>query len=160
MAVPSETHHRRGGSIDLTPVNYNLAGEKRTSFYFSNLGNFFNLISQIHSISTYSALISVAEPTGLHLPWSETQQKDFLDKAEPHCEKTGLQGFRPGPTQTRLYKPPERGPWSTQPVCLKELIIRNSKFQIKDNHSQNIYLVAQLSINANEFTMFGKKDTK
>ena len=22
---------------------------------------------------------------------------------EPHCEKTGLRGFRPGPTQTRLY---------------------------------------------------------
>ena len=22
---------------------------------------------------------------------------------EPHSEKTGLRGFRPGPTQTRLY---------------------------------------------------------
>ena len=22
---------------------------------------------------------------------------------EPRCEKTGLQGFRPGPTETRLY---------------------------------------------------------
>ena len=22
---------------------------------------------------------------------------------EPHCEKTGLRGFRPGPTQTGLY---------------------------------------------------------
>ena len=22
---------------------------------------------------------------------------------EPHCEKTSLGGFRPGPTQTRLY---------------------------------------------------------
>ena len=22
---------------------------------------------------------------------------------EPHCEKTGLRGFRPDPTQTRLY---------------------------------------------------------
>ena len=22
---------------------------------------------------------------------------------EPRCEKTGLRGFRPGPTQTRLY---------------------------------------------------------
>ena len=26
-----------------------------------------------------------------------------LKKDEPHCEKTGLQGFRPGPTQTCLY---------------------------------------------------------
>ena len=25
------------------------------------------------------------------------------DINEPRCEKTGLQGFRPGPTQTRLY---------------------------------------------------------
>ena len=24
-------------------------------------------------------------------------------KYEPRCEKTGLRGFRPGPTQTRLY---------------------------------------------------------
>ena len=23
---------------------------------------------------------------------------------EPRCEKTGLRGFRPGPTQTGLYK--------------------------------------------------------
>ena len=25
-------------------------------------------------------------------------------KYEPRCETTGLWGFRPGPTQTRLYK--------------------------------------------------------
>ena len=24
-------------------------------------------------------------------------------QSEPHCEKTGLRGFRPGPTQTGLY---------------------------------------------------------
>ena len=28
---------------------------------------------------------------------------DYLHKYEPRCEKTGLQGFRPGPTQTGLY---------------------------------------------------------
>ena len=27
-----------------------------------------------------------------------------LDKIEPRREKTGLRGFRPGPTQTGLYK--------------------------------------------------------
>ena len=27
----------------------------------------------------------------------------FLKSHEPHCEKTGLRGFRPGPTQTGLY---------------------------------------------------------
>ena len=27
----------------------------------------------------------------------------ILRKFEPRCEKTGLRGFRPGPTQTRLY---------------------------------------------------------
>ena len=26
-----------------------------------------------------------------------------IDIYEPRCEKTGLRGFRPGPTQTRLY---------------------------------------------------------
>ena len=36
-------------------------------------------------------------------------KKFFLDSSssepsnEPRCEKTGLRGFRPGPTQTRLY---------------------------------------------------------
>ena len=27
----------------------------------------------------------------------------YQTKYEPHCEKTGLRGFRPGPTQTGLY---------------------------------------------------------
>ena len=27
----------------------------------------------------------------------------WLDLNEPRCEKTGLRGFRPGPTQTGLY---------------------------------------------------------
>ena len=29
--------------------------------------------------------------------------------SEPRCEKTGLQGFRPGPTHTRLYTATEDG---------------------------------------------------
>ena len=37
----------------------------------------------------------------------EGMQTKFLSsresKLEPRCEKTGLRGFRPGPTQTRLY---------------------------------------------------------
>ena len=28
---------------------------------------------------------------------------DDLSSNEPRCEKTGLRGFRPGPTQTGLY---------------------------------------------------------
>ena len=31
-------------------------------------------------------------------------QKDFLTSSEPQCEKTGLWGFQPGPTQTSLYR--------------------------------------------------------
>ena len=27
----------------------------------------------------------------------------FIKSYEPRCEKTGLRGFRPGPTQTGLY---------------------------------------------------------
>ena len=34
----------------------------------------------------------------LSLSWSETPKT-----YEPGCEKTGLRGFRPGPTQTGLY---------------------------------------------------------
>ena len=29
--------------------------------------------------------------------------KVFMEITEPRSEKTGLRGFRPGPTQTRLY---------------------------------------------------------
>ena len=31
------------------------------------------------------------------------QKTKMLSTAEPRCEKTGLRGFRPGPTQTGLY---------------------------------------------------------
>ena len=55
----------------------------------------------------------VAEQCGLCQTWSETQEKDFLSGIyrgsrkmclafERRCEKTGLWGFRPGLTQTRL----------------------------------------------------------
>ena len=27
----------------------------------------------------------------------------MMSPIEPHCDKTGLRGFRPGSTQTRLY---------------------------------------------------------
>ena len=33
----------------------------------------------------------------------QAQFGSFTIKFEPRSEKTGLQGFRPGPTQTRLY---------------------------------------------------------
>ena len=32
------------------------------------------------------------------------QRTPRLMKYEPHCEKTGLRGLRPGLTQTRLYR--------------------------------------------------------
>ena len=40
--------------------------------------------------------------------YKKKQKKQILSKQplllyEPRCEKTGLRGFRPGPTQTRLY---------------------------------------------------------
>ena len=35
---------------------------------------------------------------------SETEQfGPSVEKYEPRCEKTGLQGLRPGPTQSGLY---------------------------------------------------------
>ena len=68
---------------------------------------------------------SVAVQPGLCLTWSETPKTGFLTTRlifsddslkelgshstnpiiinEPRCEKTGLRGYRPGPTQTRLH---------------------------------------------------------
>ena len=67
---------------------------------------------------------SVAVQLCLCRTWSETPKTSFLRTRlicnqcmgiilcfpemcfpiyEPRCEKTGLRGFRPGPTQTRLY---------------------------------------------------------
>ena len=36
-----------------------------------------------------------------HIGVSQTRLSTITD--EPRCEKTGLRGFRPGPTQTGLY---------------------------------------------------------
>ena len=35
---------------------------------------------------------------------AESLQKGLGTIYEPRCEKTGLRGFRPGPTQTGLYR--------------------------------------------------------
>ena len=53
-------------------------------------------ITSALSIRTYAgaSLIHVVTPT---------INSDCLVRYEPRCEKTGLRGFRPGPTQTRLY---------------------------------------------------------
>ena len=45
---------------------------------------------------------SVAVQPYLCRTWSETPKTGFLTY-EPRCEKTGLRGLRPGPTQTGLY---------------------------------------------------------
>ena len=42
-------------------------------------------------------------------PGNHSEDMFSCQTYEPHCEKTGLRGFRPGPTQTRLYKITEDG---------------------------------------------------
>ena len=38
-------------------------------------------------------------------PWLQTSLsvQETVESSEPRSEKTGLRGFRPGPTQTGLY---------------------------------------------------------
>ena len=51
------------------------------------------LLSVLHKI-----VISITDVIFSQLPTTYS----FMEKYEPRCEKTGLQGFRPGPTQTGL----------------------------------------------------------
>ena len=62
-----------------------------------------------HLVSSFKIsslwLVSVAQQASLCLNRSETLKKCFIVTKltyEPRCEKTGLRGFRPPPTQTRL----------------------------------------------------------
>ena len=46
---------------------------------------------------------SVSQPFPKIFLSSNARPEDNKRKFEPRCEKTGLRGFRPGPTQTGLY---------------------------------------------------------
>ena len=54
-------------------------------------------------------LVTKPKPAyAISIYWTKPVDVLFWDLApqgvfEPRCEKTGLRGFRPGPTQTRLY---------------------------------------------------------
>ena len=54
----------------------------------------------------YITFIDLTHPTGCQLV-SKTSEESMCGclagVIEPRCEKTGLRGFRPGPTQTGLY---------------------------------------------------------
>ena len=46
-------------------------------------------------VNIYGRIRTFASSFMVHLP--------DIALNEPHCEKPGLRGFRPGPTRTRLY---------------------------------------------------------
>ena len=46
---------------------------------------------------------NISYPFGLHKGTPEGYSAVLPVINEPRCEKTGLRGFRPGPTQTGLY---------------------------------------------------------
>ena len=50
-----------------------------------------------HNKAHYSGFSTITCDVGSHNSLIEELH------IEPRCEKTGLRGFRPGPTQTRLY---------------------------------------------------------
>ena len=59
--------------------------------------------------------------------------KDFTGRAsfEPRCEKTGLRGFRPDPTQTELYS--NRGWLETGDWRFRNLIEEGLNYQRSEN---------------------------
>ena len=52
----------------------------------------------IHTFGVQSLRVNATQ--GMSDIWVKVQENVFL---EPRSEKTGLRGFRPGPTQTGLY---------------------------------------------------------
>ena len=59
-----------------------------------------------HQISSNTHLISSAgikSTKDVALLYADKQHTISRLRTDPRCEKTGLRGFRPGPTQTGLY---------------------------------------------------------
>ena len=52
----------------------------------------------MHSVDLATGASSI-----LHLAVESLLSSNLKTLNEPRCEKTGLRGFRPGPTQTGLY---------------------------------------------------------
>ena len=66
-----------------------------------------NTIGDVRSVvkCIYVAKTKTLASAQLRAPFfsSPEPQANQLSLKEPRCEKTGLRGFRPGPTQTGLY---------------------------------------------------------
>ena len=50
-----------------------------------------------------SSYVPLAHHADLQYTWHDGRKYHLPPIFEPRCEKTGLRGFRPGPTQTGLY---------------------------------------------------------
>ena len=57
----------------------------------------------LDKIDRYSTIIPKFSDTWARASREETQTRLHCLSFEPRSEKTGLRGFRPGPTQTGLY---------------------------------------------------------
>ena len=62
-------------------------------------------MSNIFGIAVYNVISALKMEAEMILPavpacWP---LRNCMNAYESRCEKTGLRGFRPGPTQTRLY---------------------------------------------------------
>ena len=62
--------------------------------------HFLALLLCLHRISPFPPDLMCPH---LDLAMEETSWNETKTTYEPRCEKTGLRGFRPGPTQTGLY---------------------------------------------------------
>ena len=58
------------------------------------------MMNKGHFSMKFMKLISLQEA---FLSTNNIAKDGIFIKYEPRCEKSGPQGFRPGPTQTRLY---------------------------------------------------------
>ena len=65
--------------------------------FYEDKQNYHLIIIKYHQIRTLFLLLDLPG----HSPGSEQSHSCVI--YEPRCEKTGLRGFRPSPTQTRLY---------------------------------------------------------
>ena len=63
---------------------------------------FQNLIDKVENTMKFSIEVEEKVPLDQVTNFGEVSCPIVLLN-EPHCEKTGLQGFQPGPTQTGLY---------------------------------------------------------
>ena len=79
-------------------------GERQTPVHYAAKNDATSSLKMLIKMKCeYRTVLDYKGRSPLHVAAELGKLELLLDSTEPCCEKSGLWGFRPGPTQTRLY---------------------------------------------------------